>query len=565
MGWDPLRALGNAGEGILEFVAHTASVPVGGVMQLFGVEADEDGFAKEVYERYDTVMTPVMDYGVPIASAVGDFAYETGAYALAISPLGVAANSYETFSGDDLPDWLGGGLADRSRNVGEFVTFTVTEPGESLPYVGQGAANAVATFVGGAGDLVQGVWNIPTGAITGIYNLGLEDGKEVENPVYWGESAFDTIKAAEQAVHFIDVQERVKNDEGEWIDNPNAGHQRALLYGTQGVGELATFWAGGWAISAATKGSYVAWRGPQWAQKAIGSADEFKHADMARRTTEATQKVEQTAKQAETAKAHLTTVQGTEGATAETIAQAEKALAQAERQAQKAERALEKVNQDAARQGVAQTEQSAQTATTTNQQGVASTTTAESTTAQATTAEASQAGKVTVDASTAAANDSIQITTRWDAFKEGAKVGTYQARNFYDPRYSPIIEGTGVVAAWQLGVHFDQKAAEQRRAQFEAIDTNDITGSDSDATREERLRKMIEAGEKNTNFSKAGLPFSEVSKNTAPSDTLDTNFNDRSTNQVTQIPAESMFFIPLQNDQQREEVESSLKTTIKSL
>ncbi|MGH1403590.1 MAG: hypothetical protein ACRBDL_05055 [Alphaproteobacteria bacterium] len=606
MGWDIGRALGNAGEGIAEGFAHLGSVLAGGALKLAGVEAGDNHVISEIYRRYDTVMTPVMDYGVPIVSTAGEFVYETGAYAAAISPLGVAAHSYEVFSGDDLPDWAGGGLADRHRNVGEFVTFTVTEPSESLPYIGQGLANAGATFVGGAGDLVQGVWNIPTGTITGIYNLGMEDGKEVENPVYWGESAFDTIKAAEQLVHFVDVQDRIKNEEGDWIDNPHAGHQRALLYGSQGVGELATFWAGGWAVTAATKGSYVAIRGPQWAQKAIGSADEFKHADMARRTTEATQKVEQTAKQAETAKAHLASIQGAEGSTAEAIAHAEKALAQAEKQARGAERALEKVNQDAARQGVAQnnatttaqTEQTtqgvnatasetAQTgAKTTTQNTTTATTATENSTAQvangsnatvssgAATGEAAQVtnvGKVTTaDTTVQAANETTAlITTRGQAFKEGAKVGAYQARHFYDPRYSPIIEGSAVVVAWQLGVHFDQKAAEQRRAQIESINTNDVTGGtkgvETDASREERLQKMIESGDAANSPQHTKPGFSDASANVARPNTLDSNFNDQSTNQVKQIPAEFMSFIPIQDQQTLEEVETSLDKTIKSL
>ncbi|PCI99268.1 MAG: hypothetical protein COB14_06605 [Alphaproteobacteria bacterium] len=209
--------------------------------------------------------------GTWIADTAAPAVWNVGAYVVAVTPippLGYLARGVESLTGTDLPDWAGGGLADRNRKAGEWAggmgELIVDSPGRASALALQGVINAGSSTVGFVGDIGRAVvyeYTLhPLGAA--VYNLGAAEGEEAnllsDRAFFeWTKGINDTLqvkklfddgsimenKSLETA--FDRVQPVILDENGKEIPNPHMTQEMTLLYGPQAVAEAFAFWAVG--------------------------------------------------------------------------------------------------------------------------------------------------------------------------------------------------------------------------------------------------------------------------------------------------------------------------------
>lgn len=613
MGWEFGRVWDNIGNGWDNFTEDAGTVVLGttfligdGIVDMLGGEVTiEEGSAKDlIYKDYQEIMESagetiddVVEVAAPIVTTVGDVALDVSQYTAAYA-VGWIPRAYEIHTGEDLSDskyfYWAGDLSDKNEEIGEFIRFTVTQPGDSLPYIAQGGANAIGTTFGLAGDLVQGVTNLAENIGTAVYNVGVEEEEKRSYDAFqWGEGAFDLTQMGEQAVHFIDVQDVIKDEKtGEYVENPYADYQRTLLYGTQAITEVAVFWGVGGAISGTVRGTVHA------TKKSQTVASTYKATDMAGKLTKATERVakasddvakaqddvraatqaaqksaddiakakdelkalqesaEASADDIALAQKELEALEQAGEATAKELADAAKKVAEAEKKLRQAEKALERVQRDAqittgSRDGAPPTQQQ----TTAN-----------------TADDAANAGQ---DAAEETAEEVAAVLTRRQAFAEGFEIGRYNTRHIFDPRYSPILETTLALGIAGLGVHVDQIAAEDRASKIKdaaeksSNNTDMPSVGDRDANTEE-LRRRLQEQQNGGEIENTRPQFNDAVNADSPENTTTNMFNKRTTNQIDRLPEGTVFNIRIEPEASAEienapeEVET-VNRTIKSI
>lgn len=256
-------------------------------------EAAEDAAEAAAEEARLAAMTPeerIEDQkawyskaGSWIADTAAPAVWNAGAYVVAVSPippLGYLARFAESTFDTDLPDWAGGGLADRNRKAGEWGQgmgeLFVESPGRAFALMGQGVVNGASSTVGFVGDIVRNVgyeYTLrPLGAMA--YNLGMDEESKVN--LISDRSLFqwtDDLNSALQIEHIFDegsyfenesvatafgrIQATIIDENGNEVPNPLMSQEMTLLYGPQAVAEAVAFWAVG-AVTAGVGGAALA-------------------------------------------------------------------------------------------------------------------------------------------------------------------------------------------------------------------------------------------------------------------------------------------------------------------
>lgn len=254
-------------------------------------EAAEDAAEAAAEEARLAAMTPeerIEDQkawyskaGSWIADTAAPAVWNAGAYVVAVgSPLGYVARGIEGTFDTDLPDWAGGGLADRNRSAQEWGEgmgeLFVNDPGRGFALMGQGIVNGASSTVGFVGDIVRNVGFEYT--IRPLYysvkNLGLTE-ENRENLIsdrtlfQWTDDLNSTLQIEKlfdegsyfeneaAATAFGRIQATIINEDGEEVPNPLMSQEMTLLYGPQAVTEAVAFWAVG-AVTAGVGGAALA-------------------------------------------------------------------------------------------------------------------------------------------------------------------------------------------------------------------------------------------------------------------------------------------------------------------
>ncbi|PCJ98599.1 MAG: hypothetical protein COA45_07730 [Zetaproteobacteria bacterium] len=263
----------------INVVAHIAAPVVGGVtngLQMMGADVKVD-WAESRLDQQLKVIEPATTW---IAETGAPAVWNGGAYVMAVSPVGLVARGVEELTGTDLPDWAGGGLADRNRKAEEWTrdmgTYIYENPGRASALATQGITNGVSSTVGFVGDIVRNVgyeYTLRPLAV-GVYNLGMADDEKANlisdrTLFHWTTGLNDTLqikklfdedswmenKSVETA--FGRIQPVIINEAGEEVPNPYMSQEMTLLYGPQAVAEALAFWAVG-AVTAGVGGAALA-------------------------------------------------------------------------------------------------------------------------------------------------------------------------------------------------------------------------------------------------------------------------------------------------------------------
>ncbi|PCI55982.1 MAG: hypothetical protein COB36_04085 [Alphaproteobacteria bacterium] len=254
------------------------------------IEAAEDAAEAAAEEARLAAMTPeerIEDQkawyskaGSWVADTAAPAVWNAGAYVVAVSPIGYVARGVEKVTGTDLPDWAGGGLADRNRNAQEWGEgmgkLFIESPGRGFALMGQGVVNGVSSTAGFVGDIVRNVgyeYTLrPLGAMA--YNLGMDEESKVN--LISDRTLFqwtDDLNSALQIKHIFDegsyfeneaaekafgrIQATIIDENGNEVPNPLMSQEMTLLYGPQAVAEAVAFWAIG-TVTAGVGGAALA-------------------------------------------------------------------------------------------------------------------------------------------------------------------------------------------------------------------------------------------------------------------------------------------------------------------
>lgn len=264
----------------LNILGHIAAPVVGGVtngLQMLGADVHVEWAETRLDQQLEFIepaTTWVAETGAPAV-------WNGGAYVLAVSsPVGYIARGIEDVTGTDLPDWAGGGLADRNRKAGEWAsdmgTYIYENPGRASALATQGVVNGVSSTVGFIGDIVRNVgyeYTLRPLAV-GVYNLGMADDEKanlISDRTFfqWTTGLNDTLqikklfdadsvmenKSIETA--FDRINPIIIDENGIEKPNPYMSQEMALLYGPQAVAETLAFWAVG-AVTAGVGGAALA-------------------------------------------------------------------------------------------------------------------------------------------------------------------------------------------------------------------------------------------------------------------------------------------------------------------
>ena len=254
----------------------------------------------------------------------------------AAASIGQVARGVEWVTGTELPPALGGRLADKNREITEYLgglaEYAWENPGRALELAGQGMINGVTSLGGMAWDVVRNVgWEYTLRHVAeGSVNIFIKDEKD-KISLRTGDSFFAHTEAIHDATQWIadpiepymyyeeDVYE-LKEDGSFKLDekgekillhnkgdamldannqpilNENAKYERALLYGPQAVVEVGsmvvasafTAGAGGALIAAGrgvpllgrlgvTIGSKIPLLNKLKTARALGTAKEMRH------------------------------------------------------------------------------------------------------------------------------------------------------------------------------------------------------------------------------------------------------------------------------------------------
>lgn len=528
MGWNAWTAISNVGDKIGVGLSTVATGYLKATELIPGVDYSDNETIQAIYTNSDRMTDPISKVADPLV----EWTMETGlpgageivAYAT-IVPTTAIRYGGEAVGLIDEDSEFSKNNDRRIDNVIGYGNYVVHEPLDALGQAGQGLTNAVTTTAGLVVDVGRGAINYSDDAIVGLYNLGIENPDEKADDWYHplGDREgqfFGVMNWAKEAGTFRPaISNKIKNENGELVDNPYAQYQRLTRYTFQGVGEVGAMVVTGGTIGAA----WGAARGTKVAATVVRAGDDI--AEVAAKTTaratqeatEAAVKVaddiveeaaEATIKAADdvleetteaAAKTTQTTAKATTAATAETTT--ETTVKAAATSAEEAVETAAKVADDIAEETVEATAK---------------------TTPEATGASAAQA---TDDVTQAAAEEMVRVRG-----VEGAQQGFVNGMKFMDPRASKgaaAAEVAGVTATIYLESKADQDAADNvTNTNNEAIDSfvDDIL-DDADMYNDDQTSHLPE------NISNQ-FPQSE------PQSAMNTEFTNRAN--ATQQPLESV-------------------------
>ena len=263
----------------INLAAHVAAPIVGGVtngLQMMGADVKVEW----AESRLDNQLKAIEPATTWIADTAAPAVWNGGAYVIAVSPVGFVARGIEEVGGVDLPDWAGGGLADRNEKAQKWTedmgTYIADNPGRATALATQGIVNAASSTVGFVGDIGRAaLYEYTTRPLAvGIYNLGMKDDEKsnlLSDTKFfsWTTGLNDTL----QIKHMFDegsilendsletafdrVQPIIIDENGNEVPNPYMTQEMTLIYGPQALAETLLFWAVG-SVTAGVGGAALA-------------------------------------------------------------------------------------------------------------------------------------------------------------------------------------------------------------------------------------------------------------------------------------------------------------------
>ncbi|MGH1378131.1 MAG: hypothetical protein ACRBB3_04850 [Alphaproteobacteria bacterium] len=339
----------------INVIAHVAAPVVGGVtngLQMMGADVEVEW----AETRLDTQLAVIEPATTWIADTAAPAVWNGGAYIVAVSPVGYVARGAEWAFDTDLPDWAGGGLADRNEKAQAWAedmgTYVKENPGRATALATQGIINAASSTVGFVGDIGRNVlYEYTTRPLAvGIYNLGMEEDEKanlISDTKFfsWTTGLNDTL----QVKHLFDedsllenksletafdrVQPVIIDDDGNEIPNPYKTQEMTLMYGPQAVAEALMFWAVGSVTAGVGGAALAALRVSSVGTKVV---QVMKSVDMLADAAKLIDKAAKAANKVAAAEEKLLQLEKA-GASMSQIAKAEKALAKAQAKLVKAE------------------------------------------------------------------------------------------------------------------------------------------------------------------------------------------------------------------------------------
>ncbi len=356
----------------------------------------------------------------------------------------------------------------RHQSVLNYENWWATDTARAAALTTQGITNGIYDTAGLIVNVVDGIG-------TSIYNLGATDEEYVEIGLttFIGGEVMESFHENAQIKdwrilpdswrdEFGAIQHKLvdPNNPTKTIENPNLEYEQTTLYGSQALTEVGTFFVGGAGIVSAANATIKTTKATTGALKAT-----VKPVDLAEKQLKATEKlIEKEAKLAEasanTAKAEEKLAQATKGKDP-AKAEATSTEPQISKRAAKKEFKQAKNAEESAKEGVEKAEK-------------------EVVKAEEKLDRAAKDKVIMADASAPAkAAHALKRTAQdiaseaKDGLTSGAKTG-FKVMNPLESPGAAAAETGGVMLTMGLGIHFDNKAAEQRLKSAKNINEGNI-------------------------------------------------------------------------------------------